>query len=175
MLQRVQQLVLFFAAGFGAVSARAELKVQDSAPLFEATLHNGSSFALKSRLGNGWTVLYFYPKAETPGCTKQACAFRDSIKKITDLKAAVYGISSDTQEAQAQFHEHHHLNFDLIADPNHKVIDLYQAKMPLIGMAKRWTFVLDPELKIRTIDRDVDPVKDADKVAAVIAELQKKK
>ena len=142
------------------------------APLFILKNQTGKEFALASRKGVGWTVLYFYPKAETPGCTKQACAFRDSIKKIRALKAEVYGVSTDTVEEQAAFHKHHQLQFDLLADPDGAVVSQYSGKIPLLGMAKRWTFILDPELTVRAIKKDVDPALDAQQVADELKVLQ---
>ena len=146
-------------------------KVGSPAPLFQARTDQGKTFDLSERKGK-WTVLYFYPKAETPGCTKQACAFRDSIAKIRTLNADVFGISADSVAAIAGFHENHHLNFTLLADPDDEVISKYGVKMPVIKMAKRWTFIIDPELRIRSVETDVDPVKDADKTAAEIKTLQ---
>ncbi|MCB0352744.1 MAG: peroxiredoxin [Bdellovibrionales bacterium] len=148
------------------------LKVGDSAPAFSADNQNGERFDLNSRKGAGWTVLFFYPKAGTPGCTKEACAFRDSIEKIRALGAEVYGISSDSIEGQKSFHTKHHLTFDLLADPDLEVINKFEAKMPVISIAKRWTFILDPDLKIRSIEKDVDPMLDAGRVAQTIRELQ---
>lgn len=142
----------------------------DSAPLFKALTHEGKEFDLAARKG-AWTVLYFYPKADTPGCTKQACAFRDQIKKIRALGADVFGVSANSVKEQADFHEKHHLSFTLIADDNLAIIKSYGAKMPILSMSKRWTFIIDPELKIRAIDQDVDPAKDADIVAAKLESL----
>ena len=142
------------------------------APQFTLKNQNGADFSLASRKDAGWTVLYFYPKAETPGCTKQACAFRDSIKRIRALKAEVYGISTDTVEEQAAFHKHHKLQFDLLADPDGAVVAQYSGKIPLLGMAKRRTFILDPELNIRAIKKDVDPALDAQQVADELKALQ---
>jgi peroxiredoxin Q/BCP len=163
---------LALVSSFSAVEA-AELKVNDPAPAFTLKNQDGTDFDLKSRAGQ-WTVLYFYPKAETPGCTKQACAFRDNIKKIRAQGAEVYGISGDTVEKQAGFHKSQRLNFDLLADPDAKVIEQYGAKMPMVAMSKRWTFIVNPELKIVSIDKDVDPVVDSEKIADQIAELKKK-
>ena len=174
-MNRISKLFSALIMGGAAAAAHAELKVGDAAPTFELKNQDGKIFALSSRVDQGWTVLYFYPKAETPGCTKQACAFRDSVEKIRALKAEVYGISADTVEAQLGFHQHHKLTFDLLADPDHKVIDSYGAKMPILSMSKRWTFILDPKLVIRAIDRNVDPVKDAAKVAESISKLQNAK
>ncbi len=165
------KFALIFGLFFPLSTLAADLKVGDAAPDFKAKTHDGKDFDLQSRKGQ-WTVLYFYPKAETPGCTKQACAFRDSIKKIRDQGGDVFGISADDQKAQAEFHTHHQLNFILLADGDAKIIKAYGTKMPLLNMSKRWTFVLDPDLKIRAIDKDVDPVKDAEKVALKISELK---
>lgn len=151
----------------------ADLKVNDVAPNFKAFNQENVEFDFSSRKGK-WTVLYFYPKAGTPGCTKQACAFRDSITKIRALSAEVYGISSDSVADQASFYKKHHLNFDLLADPDSKVIALFGSKMPLLSMSKRWTFIIDPELKIKDILKDVDPVVDSERVAQVLSQLQKK-
>lgn len=151
----------------------AELKINDLAPTFKAFNQENIEFDFSSRKGK-WTVLYFYPKAGTPGCTKQACAFRDSISNIRALKAEVYGISADSVADQASFYKQHHLNFDLLADPDSKVINLFGAKMPMISMSKRWTFIIDPDLKIKDIMKDVDPVIDSERVAQVLKQLQKK-
>ncbi|MBF0313939.1 MAG: peroxiredoxin [Oligoflexia bacterium] len=148
-----------------------ELKVGDAAPLFESKDQDGKSFNLKAQNGR-WTVLYFYPKAETPGCTKQACAFRDSMTKMQEEKIDVFGISSDSVEEVKKFQEKHHLNFKLLADPDRKIISLYGTQMPIIHYAKRWTFIIDPELKIQFIDKDVNAEKDSTNVLKKILELK---
>jgi peroxiredoxin Q/BCP len=153
--------------------ANPEIKVGQNAPLFELPQDDGSVFKLASRKGQGWSVLYFYPKAETPGCTKQACAFRDSIKLIRAEGAEVYGMSTDSVEKLAAFRKNHNLNFPLLSDEKAKVVELYGAKMPVVGMAKRWTFLVDSDLVIRWIDNNVDPAKDAQNVAQKIKELKK--
>jgi peroxiredoxin Q/BCP len=151
--------------------AATELKPGDAAPLFTAKTQNGEVFDLAARKGQ-WTVLFFYPKAGTPGCTKQVCAFRDSVKTIRAEGADVFGISADTVEAQAAFHKEHQLAFTLLADPDGKVIEAYGTKMPRAPMSKRWTFIIDPELTIRQVQHDVDPALDAQRVAAEIARLK---
>lgn len=163
----ISAFLMLFSVGVFA----AEIKLNDSAPLFTVKTHNGTDFDLNSRKGK-WTVLYFYPKAGTPGCTKQACAFRDGIQKIRDLGAEVYGISTDTVEDQAKFHKEQSLNFDLLADADAKITKLYGSKMPVVKVSKRWTFVIDPELKIRNVMKDVDPVLDSERVASEIAKLK---
>lgn len=151
--------------------AAEELKPGDPAPLFTLKTQAGESFDLASRKGQ-WTVLFFYPKAGTPGCTKQACAFRDAIKAIREEGAEVFGISMDTVEDQAAFHAEHRLGFALLSDPDGRVVKAYGAKMPVLTMARRWTFIIDPDLKIRQVERDVDPALDAKRVASEIARLK---
>jgi peroxiredoxin Q/BCP len=155
-----------------APSFAGELEPGNKAPLFQIKDDQNKTFDLASRKGH-WTVLYFYPKAGTPGCTKQACGFRDAIKKIEVLGADVFGISTDTVEDQAKFHKAQHLNFRLLADPDAKVVGMYGTEMAAKNMSKRWTFIIDPDLVIRDIEHDVDPAMDAAKVAKKISELQK--
>lgn len=163
--------LLFVFVGSLAAHA-AELKTGDTAPQFKAKTQLGSDFDLSTRRGK-WTVLYFYPKADTPGCTKQACTFRDNIKQITDLGADVFGISVNTVEEQKAFYDKHKLNFTLLADDG-SITKLYGAKMPVMAMAKRWTFLIDPDLKIRALEKNVDPIKDAGRMAELIQQFQKK-
>lgn len=149
----------------------ADLKPGDPAPVFQAATSDGTSFDLNSRKGQ-WTVLYFYPKAGTPGCTDQARGFRDRIQAIRDQGGDVFGVSTDTVAQQAEFREAEHLGFTLLADPDGAVTSAYGAKMPVLTYARRWTFVIDPNLVIRQIDREVDAANDAEHVAAAIARFK---
>ena len=157
-----------------AMAAETSLKSGAKAPGFTLPDQDGKAFNLTDRKGKGWTVLYFYPKADTPGCTKQACAFRDSIKAIQAKNAEIVGISVDSQADQKKFHTKHKINFTLLCDEKAEVAEKFGVKMPVIGIAKRWTFVIDPELNIRNIEKDVDPAMDAKKTAKLLEELQAK-
>lgn len=156
----------------GGKALATNLKAGSTAPDFSLKDQDGNTFKLSDRMGKGWTVLYFYPKADTPGCTQQACAFRDSIKLIRAKGAEIYGVSVDTQKDQKAFHKKHKINFPLLCDEEAKVSELYGVKIPVIGIAKRWTFIIDPQLKIRNIDKNVDPSADAKKTAALIETLK---
>lgn len=169
----MKSFIFAFSLATATSTYAADLKLGDTAPTFTAKNQDGQTFDLNTRKGH-WTVLYFYPKAGTPGCTKQACAFRDSIKKIQAEGAEVYGVSADSVAAQKSFHTEHKLGFDLIADPDDKIIEMYGSKMPMLSMSKRWTFIINPELKIASIEKDVDPLLDAKRVAEKIVELKKK-
>ena len=173
-------LATTFLAGLfllSPVCARADTGANDQiaidmpAPDFTLPDQNGKPFKLSDRKGT-WTVVYFYPKADSPGCTEQACAFRDAIKKIESRNGKLVGISADSQDSQKKFHNKHNLSFDLLADSDSKVISQYGVKVPLIGVARRTTFIVDPELKIRSIARDVDPAFDAEWTAETLDELQ---
>ena len=112
---------------FPKIIYSSELKVGVLAPHFVAKTHEGKNFNLSERKGH-WTVLYFYPKAETPGCTTQACAFRDSVDIIRAEGADIFGVSADTVEQLAGFHKKHKLNFTLLADPSADIIKLFGSK-----------------------------------------------
>jgi peroxiredoxin Q/BCP len=157
---------------FGSALA-ADLKTGDPAPGVRLKADDGTDFDLKSRKGQ-WTVLYFYPKADTPGCTKQACAFRDNISQIRQLGAQVYGVSADAVESVRNFKKKYNLNFTLLADPKLEAINAYGTKMSVTGMSRRWTFVIGPDLRVHAIDRDVDPVLDAEQTATKLKNLQAK-
>ncbi|QFY44539.1 peroxiredoxin [Candidatus Methylospira mobilis] len=172
-LSRFKPLALLLSWLPFANPAQAEaLQVGQPAPRFELTAQDGAKIDLASRQGKGWTVLYFYPKAGTPGCTTQACAFRDAIEAIRRQNAEVYGISTDEVKDLLSFHQKHKLAFTLLSDPDAKVTEAYGVKMPVLKMAKRWTFIVDPSLIVRQIDNDVDPALDARKVAESLKKLQ---
>lgn len=165
-------LMVAFVLGLGISGPASDLKLGDPAPDLKLKTDSGENFNLQSRKGQ-WTVLYFYPKAETPGCTKQACAFRDNISQIRKLGAEIFGVSADDVEALKKFKKNHNLNFVLLADSELVAIKAYGTKMPVLSMSKRWTFIIGPDLKIRAIEKDVDPVLDAQRVAEKLQTLQR--
>ena len=146
------------------------LKVGTQAPDFTATLDDGSTFTLSAYRGQKHVVLYFYPKDFTPGCTAQACSFRDNYGAITAHDAVIVGVSGDGGESHASFKERHDLPFPLIADPDRKVQDLYDAKGWIPWMPPRVTYVMDREGIIRAAIRHDFRVKEH--VPGVIAALE---
>lgn len=148
------------------------IEVGSPAPLFSLKNQNGKSVSLEENKGKTWTVVYFYPKAGTPGCTTQACAFRDSINIIKKEGAVVYGVSTDNVSALKEFHEKHHLSFDILSDEDGKTSVAYGTKMPILTMSKRVTFIIDDKLVIRSVDENVDPALDAKKVAQKIIAIR---
>ena len=169
-MKRVAGVGIVLLAFWSTVIA-ADLRLGDSAPMVKLKTDSGANFDLNARKGQ-WTVLYFYPKADTPGCTKQACAFRDNISQIRKLGAEIYGVSADSVEAVRNFRKKHSLNFVLLADPGLEAIGAYGTRMGTMNMSQRWTFIIGPDLRIRAIEKDVDPVMDAVRTAAKLKELQ---
>jgi thioredoxin-dependent peroxiredoxin len=151
-------------------SSQAPPTAGAQAPALKGTLEDGSVFDLRSRKGQ-WTVLYFYPKDGTPGCTKQACAFRDATQKIEKLGAKVYGISRDSAAKHRDFIAEHKLSFSLVADDDGTLANTWGVS-GLLGMSKRWTFLVGPDLVIREVQPDVDPALNAQAVAASLEHLQ---
>lgn len=132
------------------------LKIGDNAPDFEAPDENGKKIKLSDFKDKTNVVLYFYPKAETPGCTAEAKCFRDNWDAIKNQGATVIGVSSDTEEKQKSFKEHHNLPFMLLSDREKRIRNLYGATGFLIP--PRMTFVIDMTGKIRGIhNSQMDP------------------
>lgn len=141
-------VLIVFASLWVARAARAgELpEVGKPAPGFSLPDQNGKAHALQDFQGK-WLVLYFYPKDDTPSCTQEACAFRDDLNQLTELGAAVVGISVDDSDSHAEFAKKYHLPFPLLADKSGQVADSYGALLNLgiMKLARRFTFLIDPQ------------------------------
>jgi len=153
----------------GAGAAQAAVKVGDVAPDFTAASSAGTQVHLKQEIGKAPVVLYFYPKDDTPGCTKEACSLRDNFAAFRKLKATVFGVSYDSVESHRQFVEKYHLPFLLIADTDKKIAKSYGANGLLF--AKRMTFVIDSAGKIAWINPSVDPSTHSAELEKVLSEL----
>lgn len=143
-------LLAFAMLGFRLVSAAGELpKVGAAAPAFSLPDQNGKVHQLSDYAGQ-WLVLYFYPKNDTPGCTKEACAFRDDLFQLEKLGARVVGVSVDDSDSHAKFAAKYKLPFPLLADKDAVVAESYGAlnNLLVIKIAKRYTFLIDPQGKI---------------------------
>jgi len=142
-----------------AKSTQAELAPGTAAPDFSAKSHDGRDVKLSAFKGKH-VVVYFYPKDETPGCTKQACALRDSWNELEKKNVVLIGISGDSDESHRKFAEHHKLPFMLVSDPDGKIAGQFGVPFKM-GFASRQTFVIDPEGKIKKVYRSVDVAKHA--------------
>jgi len=145
------------------------MDINDKAPDFTLPDQNGDNVSLKNFRGR-YVVLYFYPRADTPGCTVEACEFRDSYKKIEKTGTVILGVSPDQPKAQKKFEEKYSLPFTLLGDADKKVCDAYgviQEKnmygKKVMGVA-RTTFIIGPDGRIKRIFRKVKPQGHADEV-----------
>jgi peroxiredoxin Q/BCP len=128
-----------------------KVNVGDKAPDFTLDSQTGENVTLSDFFGKKNVVLYFYPKDETPGCTREACTFRDSYELFTDLGAEVIGVSADTVESHKAFAEHHNLPFTLLSDLDNNVRKLYGATSTLGFIPGRVTFIIDKKGVVRHV------------------------
>ena len=138
---------------FSSQIAQADTpKIGQPAPNFKLPDQNGKTHTLNNFRGK-WLALYFYPKDDTPGCTEQACKFRDDLHKLKALGANVVGISVDNTTSHAKFAREYNLPFPLLADNNGETAAQYDSLLDLVivKFAKRNTFLIDPDGKIAKI------------------------
>jgi peroxiredoxin Q/BCP len=157
----------------GMISSMTVPKIGGKAPAFKLKNQHNATVSLEQFKGKT-VVLYFYPKDETPGCTKEACAFRDEFAAIKKKGAVILGVSPDSVEKHAKFAAKHELPFDLLVDASHKVADNYGVwvEKTLYGKKfmgiERSTFVIDPNGKLKAIFRKVHPTEHIAEVIAVL-------
>lgn len=121
----------------------ASIGVGDTAPDFSKTTQNGDPISLSHFRGEKTVVLYFYPKDETPGCTAEACTFRDSFEDFVDAGAVVIGVSQDSDESHKRFAEHHRLPFLLVSDRDKSLQKAYGVPKTMGLLPGRVTYVID--------------------------------
>lgn len=123
-------------------------KVGDKAPLISGKDQDGKTWKLEKRIGKKAVVLYFYPKDDTPGCTKEACGFRDRMEELSKQGVEVVGVSFDSAESHRQFIAKHKLNFTLLADTDGRIAEAYGVRVPGRNFARRVSFLIGPDGKI---------------------------
>ena len=161
------------------MAAKLELKLQegDPAPDFAAATQDGTEVSLSDFRGRP-VVLYFYPRDNTPGCTTEACSFRDHWSEIQAAGAVVLGVSTDSVQRHANFARKHDLPFPLIADPDHEVVRLYgvEGEKTFMGRTSvgtyRVTFLIGPDGRIRRIWPKVKVKEHVAEVLAALRELR---
>jgi peroxiredoxin Q/BCP len=143
-----------------------ELKIGDPAPYFYATavggIYGGGQDVKLPDFAGSTLVLYFYPKNDTPGCTKQACDLRDSWREL-ESKVELFGVSTDSVESHVKFIKKHGLPFPLLSDPKHEIVDAYQVwvEKSMYGRkymsTERTSYLIGPDQKIKAILKKVKP------------------
>jgi peroxiredoxin Q/BCP len=156
-----------------AKAIKLKLKEGDKAPDFTAATNGGGTVKLSDFKGKN-VVLYFYPKDDTPGCTKEACSFRDGFAALQKKGAVVLGVSTDPVKAHDKFVEKYKLPFTLLADEDHAILEAYGAWGEKTFMGRKYqgtyrvTFLIGPDGRIRKIWPAVKPEGHAAEVLAAL-------
>jgi thioredoxin-dependent peroxiredoxin len=170
-----RRAVFAAAAAFASVALAASTPpaVGTAAPAFKLQDQDGKVHQLADYKGK-WVVLYFYPKDDTPGCTTQACEFRDDIFKFRRAGAVILGVSVDDVSSHKEFAAKHRLPFTLLADSTKSTAKAYGVLRNYVALeiASRQTFLIDPQGKVAVHYADVNPKENSKQVLADIARLQ---
>lgn len=129
----------------------AAIKVGDRVPNFSLPSQTGTTVNVSNLIGKKSLVIYFYPKDDTPGCTAESCAFRDSYEVFTDAGAEVIGISADSPQSHQQFAQKYNLPFTLLSDSDNRVRKLFGVPSTLFFLPGRVTYIIDQEGIVRHI------------------------
>ncbi len=183
-------LSMLFGTSLSTAGEKAvDLKVGDPAPQFQTQDDDGRIWNSSDYIGKQVVVVYFYPADMTPGCTKQACGFRDDMKKLSDTGVKVVGVSGDSVRNHQLFKKYHELNFTLLTDidgsiattfgvPHGKggsikrVIDDKEETLTRGITAERWTFVFDKQGKLAKKYKVSAPQDDSKSILQFVAELK---
>lgn len=152
---------------------KKSLEAGQSAPDFKLADQHGKIHTLADFHGK-WLALYFYPKDDTPGCTKQACTFRDGLQDLADLGAEVIGVSVDDTSSHADFAKKYHLQFPLLADTAAETTARYHSliNLGIVKFARRNTFLIDPQGKIARIYLSASAARNSSEVIKDLKHLQ---
>jgi len=142
--------VIAFLVGAASIFAQAPTKpaVGDRAPLISGQTQDGKTWKLADATGKKVVLLYFYPKDETPGCTKEACGLRDRMGDLQKADVEVIGVSFDSAESHQKFIAKHNLNFTLLTDTDGKIADAYGVRVAGKSVARRVSFLIGKDGKI---------------------------
>jgi len=153
------------------------LTIGDNCPTFTLNNQAGERISIADFIGKKTLVIYFYPKDDTPGCTKEACSFRDAYEDFKSLGCEVIGISSDSIAAHKKFAEKHRLSFQLLADTDKSVRKLFGVPGNLFGLIPgRVTYIIDLEGKIKGVfNSQLDPLGHIAKAMEVVIKIKQKK
>jgi peroxiredoxin Q/BCP len=148
------------------------VKEGEAAPDFEGPTARGSKLGLKDFIGKKSVVLYFYPKDDTPGCTKEACSFRDNIGPLRSLGAEIIGVSLDSSESHEKFSTKYNLPFPLISDKEKKIATAYGVLRDVGTSTNRVTFLIDKTGRIAKVFPKVDVTQHTEEVMTALKELK---
>ena len=170
----IKQIILMISLLGLFSQSQAAIQLGQSAPDFTLVDQHNKQHTLSDYQGQ-WVVVYFYPKDDTPGCTTEACSFRDAINHIIAKRAVVFGISLDNVESHQKFSKKNNLPFSILSDADGKVAKQYDSLGDywVIKFAKRNSFIVNPAGDIAKIYKGVDPQTHVQKVLKDLSTLQK--
>ena len=173
-LSVTKPIILLILLLISSSSVLANLEVGDKAPNFILNDQNNEAHQLSDYEGR-WVILYFYPKDDTPGCTTQACDFRDAVKRIIASRSVVFGLSLDSVESHKRFSDKNNLPFSLLSDEEGVAAKSYDSLNNFMGYksAKRNTFIINPQGFLSKIYLSVDPKTHSQMVLNDLSLLQK--
>jgi peroxiredoxin Q/BCP len=160
-------------ASMTLLGAEGTLKVGDKAPEFTGKDQQGNEWKLADHLHKGPVLLYFYPKDNTPGCTRQACGLRDQMADLQKTGVTVVGVSFDSAESHQKFIADHQLNFPLLSDPEGKIADAYGVRIPGQKMARRVSFLISADGVIRHVTDTPKAETHLEEMTAAVRALKK--
>lgn len=166
-------LLVVALLGWRVMRPTTRLRIGDPAPEFQLPDQQSTPHALSDYRGR-WLVLYFYPRDDTPGCTREACRFRDDFEQLQALHAQVIGISVDATDSHARFAAKYHLPFPLLADTQGLVAAQYGVLIKLgpLKMTRRMTFIIGPDGRIAYLFPRVNPDRHVREVTRILKGLQ---
>ena len=167
-------LALWFGVAVTGAEPAVLPKIGDKAPLISGKNQDGKTWSLAESVGKKIVLLYFYPKDDTPGCTKEACGFRDAMDELKQKNVEVMGVSFDSAESHQQFIEKHKLNFSLLADVDGKVADAYGVRIPNGNKARRVSFLIGLDGRIAHVTDSPQADAHLNEMKAGIERLKKK-
>lgn len=167
-------MALIFSLGLATGLAANTPQVGEKAPLIEGQDQDGKAFKLADLIGQKIVLLYFYPKDDTPGCTKEACGLRDRISDLKKDKLEVIGVSRDNEESHQKFIAKYNLNFRLLADSEGKITDTFGARMADRNLSRRVSFLIGLDGKIVHLTDNPSADVHLSEMKEAIAKLAKK-
>ncbi|MDP0497883.1 MAG: peroxiredoxin [Verrucomicrobiota bacterium JB024] len=163
-------LILAGVLGLSSAAHAEPLKVGDPAPVLVVVNQDGDEVDLGKVYAEGTTLVYFYPKADTPGCTAQACSLRDAYAELTDAGVTVIGVSGDSVKAQKAFQEKYKLPFILVSDPDGKLMDAFGVPHRLAFASRQAYLIRDG--KIVWLDYKASTKQQAEDALAALKSLE---
>jgi thioredoxin-dependent peroxiredoxin len=167
-------LILFTSyTTFSQTTSMEKIKIGSSIPEFKLPDQNGNMFDINSVIGKKNIVIYFYPKDDSPGCTKEACSFRDQFEVFKEADAVIIGISGQSVKSHKEFAEKHRLSFTLLSDEGNKIRKLFGASSGLGILPGRVTYVADKKGKVVYVfNSQTQATKHVDEALRILKELQ---